>query len=187
MKGWQVGSLGAVAFAGFCGWYITSPWVTLYGIQVAAERHDVDAMIGYVDFDALRADLKDQLHAASARQPRRESSLPPGWSVPDRAATQVEAMDRQIDALVTPETARAMLGRTGASAPGFSGSVGDPGALARDVVVDRETLGRFVARGRNASPGIGLVFTAHGLGWRLSGIRLSPEMTERGTRSLFGH
>lgn len=184
MKGWQVGSLAAVTFASFFGWYVASPWLTLYGIQTAAERRDVDKLIGYVDFEALRANLKEQIHAAVARQPKRESTLPAGWSVPDRAVAEIDAIDRQIDAFVTPAMARAMLGRADAPAPRLAGGVGDPGALARDVTIDRETLGRFVARGRNGRTDYGLIFTAHGLGWQLSGIRLPASVTERGMRGL---
>lgn len=184
MKGWQIGSLGAVALGLFSGWYIASPWVTLYGIQTAAERRDVEALIGYVDFDALRANLKDQVHAMATTQPVK-STLPVGWSVPDRS-TDLEAIDRQIDAFITPVTVRAMLADRGAPSPRVSGGVGDPAALARDVSIDREGLGQFVARAKSGSDGVGLVFTTRGLGWRISGIRLSPGMTEQGTRRLLG-
>ncbi|MDB5678758.1 DUF2939 domain-containing protein [Sphingomonas bacterium] len=176
MQGWKVGSLAAAAIALFVGWYVGSPWLTLYNIKSAVERHDVEGMIGYVDFDALRLNLKDQVHAVAAAQrvPPTDSS---GWSTPNPVPQQLAALDQQIDAYVTAETARALFAKSEAPRPGADTA---PGELAQDVTIDRETLGRFVARRKNDETGAGLVFTAHGLGWKLSGFRLPANMSQPG-------
>lgn len=179
MQGWKLGVLAAAAMAVFSGWYVGSPWLTLYNITSAVERHDVEGTIGYVDFEALRRNLKDQVHAVAAAQrvPATDSS---GWSTPNPVPQQLAALDLQIDAYVTPDTARALFARSEAPRPGVGYT---PGELGRDVTIDRETLGRFVARRKGDETGAGLVFTAHGLGWKLSGFRLPANMLLPGAMS----
>ena len=60
MRKWIFAIVVLVVAAG-AGWYFGSPWWTLYQVKQAAERKDVDTLIGYIDFDALRSDLKAQM------------------------------------------------------------------------------------------------------------------------------
>jgi hypothetical protein len=177
MKAWILPVAGAALLVLSGSWYIGSPWVTLYGIRTAIENRDVEAMIGYVDFDALRQNLKDQARAAAPPSaPRTDAS---GWSLPTPPATQLAAIEQQIDLYVTPESARAMFARAGGGSTfDRPARIGDVAEIARDIAIDRKGMGTFVVRGKNTPVGVGFVFTAHGLGWKLSGISLPAGMTQ---------
>ncbi|THD35416.1 MAG: DUF2939 domain-containing protein [Sphingomonas sp.] len=178
MKGWVPASVAAVAFGLGCFWYVGSPWVTLYGLRTAIEKHDVEGIIGYVDFAALRQNLKAQVGAGrTAPTPRTDAN---GWSLPTRDTSRLAAIDEQIDTYITPETVRLVLARAGPPEDGrsFTGAVNPAGELVRDVALDRTGLGTFVVHARNSPGGVGFVFSAHGLSWRLSGIDVPASMTQ---------
>jgi len=183
MKGWVPVAIAAVMLGLTSLWYIASPWITLYGIKAAVEHRDVEAMIAYVDFDALRENLKEQAHADMDR--RAKPAMPVGWSVPDES-TRTAAIDRQIDLYVTPETARALFAKSGGSDSSSSESVGSITEMVRDIAISRESFGRFVVGGRSDKTGMGAVFTAHGLSWRLSGIRLPAGAARLGALGFAG-
>lgn len=178
MKGWVPASVAAVAFGLGCFWYVGSPWVTLYGLRAAVEQHDVEGIIGYVDFAALRQNLKAQVGAGrTAQVPRTDAN---GWSLPTPDTSRLSAIDQQIDAYITPEMVRVVLARAGPpeGGRGFTGAVNPAGELVRDVALDRTGLGTFVVRAKNSPDGVGFVFTAHGLGWRLSGIDVPASVAQ---------
>jgi hypothetical protein len=80
-----------------------------------------------------------------------------------------------VDEMVTPATIRAAFaGRHDeAAAAGASSSPEATLRPPRHVVIRRQGLSTFLAVSRE-HPDSGLVFTRHGLGWRLSGILLPP-------------
>jgi hypothetical protein len=134
-------------------------------------------MIGYVDFDALRRNLKEQARAAAPPSaPRTDAS---GWSLPAPATTQLATIEQQIDLYVTPDTARAMFVKAGGGSTfDTPARIGDVAEMARDIEIDRKGLGTFVVRGKTQREGMGLIFTAHGLGWKLSGVSLPAGMAQ---------
>jgi hypothetical protein len=177
MKAWMVAAIGGPALFFGGGWYVGSPWITLYNLRNAVEHRDVETMIGYVDFVALRQNLKDQVRAnAPPSTPRTDAS---GWSLPNPGGTDYAMVDRQIDRFINPDTARAMFFRAdGGGTFDTRGRIDDLAEMASDIAIDRKGLGTFVVHGKNSPEGLGFVFTAHGLNWKLSGVSVPPGMAQ---------
>jgi hypothetical protein len=169
-RSWIVALLLAVAVSGSVAWYFASPWYTLGAMRSAARAGDGDALAAYVDFSALRRDLKVKLRARMVAEAKARSGL--GALGMALGAAMVGPA---VDEMVTPATIRAAFAarRDEAAAAGASPSTEAAQRPPRHVVIRRQGLSTFLAVSRE-HPDSGLVFTRHGLGWRLSGILLSP-------------
>jgi len=95
MKRWLVGVLVlAVAYAA------ASPLLTVYYMKSAAEARDGEALSEYVDFPAVRQDLKDQLNVKLGREMAKEAD--------DNALAVLGGMlagvmvNKMVDTFVTP-------------------------------------------------------------------------------------
>ena len=51
------------------GWWFGSPWWTLREMRAAADAHDAARLSYYIDYPALRADLKGELNQAKCHTP----------------------------------------------------------------------------------------------------------------------
>ncbi|HEU0100018.1 MAG TPA: DUF2939 domain-containing protein [Allosphingosinicella sp.] len=98
------------------GWWLGSPWWTLWRMREAARAGDSAALAGYVDFPALRASVREQLGLG-----------PLGGLVAGPA----------VDALVSPRALRLALGN-GRSGGGGAGHVALVRAGASEFRVRRE-------------------------------------------------
>lgn len=92
-------AVALVLLAG-AGWWLGSPWWTLWRMREAAQAGDSDALAAYVDFPALRASTSEQL------RPRLGPLAGPA-----------------VDALVSPAALRLALGRGGKGGGGGPGEV----------------------------------------------------------------
>ena len=45
------------------GWWFGSPWWTLWRMASAAEAHDVKTLSGYIDYRAVRGDMRERINA----------------------------------------------------------------------------------------------------------------------------
>lgn len=83
-------SLGLVAFVAL------GPFLTLNGIKDSLQNEDTEALPKYVDFPALRENMKSQLNAQLAKKSTGNSwrAVAAGWGAALAA--------RMIDGLVTP-------------------------------------------------------------------------------------
>jgi hypothetical protein len=145
------------------GWLTFSPYLTLSHMQAAAQANDAEALNGYIDYPAVRANLKSDMAAmATAETAKRGAS-------PAQAAMVMAFIGPMIDTYVQPATMTGML--TGRAQKG-------PAPKARitgdDVKVTRDSLTSFTVTSADAKAGRGggAQFEMHGLGWRMVRITL---------------
>lgn len=181
MKGtrWAIAAFVLLVLAAG-GWYFASPWWTLRQMQAAADANDGERLAAYIDFPMLRDDLRGDLSAQMQTEARARGGAFGGLA----ASFGQMLINPLVDNLVTPSGVRALFlarrqeaenddapppaeAEAEASAGGLRGvRVGDA------PVIRRRGLSEFVVSSPNRAGG--LVFTRHGLGWRLSGIDLPP-------------
>lgn len=93
-------ALACAATLLFFGFLAASPYITFYKIKQAAEAEDVQALTEYIDYPALRENLKaHMLTAVGARLDAKQDT--PLASLGRAIATS--AAEKMIDTLVTPE------------------------------------------------------------------------------------
>lgn len=61
-KRWLIAAI-ALIVALSVTWYFASPWYTLRQMRHAVQSNDADALSAYVDFPALREDMKSEIMA----------------------------------------------------------------------------------------------------------------------------
>jgi hypothetical protein len=152
-KGRIVAIAAALVLLAGAGWWLGSPWWTLWRMREAAEAGDSEALAAYIDFPALRASTREQLG----------SRLGPLAGLVAGPA---------LDAAISPEALRLALGKGRGSASGGAKAAGGGRGEAsepQDVDLSRTGASEFRVRGRRSD----LVFRRHGLGWKLEEIRLS--------------
>ncbi|TGX56008.1 DUF2939 domain-containing protein [Sphingomonas gei] len=163
MKRWIIALAVLLVVAGG-GWLWGSPYLTLMQLKKAADARDLTAISAGIDYPAVRADLKTQLHDRLGRS--EGSALDRlGAAIAERFADPV------VDAAITPEGMRALFASAGvadAARPGFAS--GKPGAMR----VRRDALGRF-ALVPTSGEGPELMFELQGLRWRVTAVRLPGE------------
>ena len=160
-----------LAIAIGAGWWFASPWWTLRQMRAAADAHDGARLSAFIDYPALREDLKGELNQAMAREMARNRQIEVS---PFAAALAAAFAGPMIDALVTPERIEAMFARRAASpqpVPGIVPHVPLPRADRLDRLrVEREGLNRFrLVTGKAKGA---MQFRRAGLGWKLVGVDL---------------
>lgn len=154
----------AILLIGFgIGWYLLSPGWTVRSMVSAAKSNDIETLSSYVDFPALKKDMKVEFTArldavaagADAKDPTAKIGI----------AIARSSMNGVIDNYVSPEGLRMTLAAfDAADVPAGTVKVEKPG-------IERLGFNRF-RLGREDKPGAGLVFERRGLGWELVGIDL---------------
>ena len=162
-----------LALAG--GWYYLSPGLTVKAMVEAAQENDEARFSSYVDYAALRADMKSELTNRLQEEAKRDGSAEAKLGL----AMGMAMMNPIVDSMVSPtgmKTAFANLARQQQAAKAKGG--GDQEAAAKgsiplDPEIRRDGLSRFIVTGKD-TPGSGLVFERSGFGWKLTGIDLAP-------------
>ena len=147
------------------GWYFMSPYWTLRSMVAAAKANDSEKLSSYIDFDALRADLKTDLRARFDSVDKKSKDPVEKMGV----AIARSAMDGVVNAFVSPAGLRATLVTFDESdvPPDSRKNFGKP-------KIERTGFGSF-RLSREESPGSGFVFERRGLGWKMVGVDLAPE------------
>lgn len=151
------------------GWWYFSPYWTLHAMRSAAQRGDAKKLSEYVDYPAVREDLKGEFRRTVFNQAAAGNEKD-GFAVLG-SAFALAMIDPLVDAVVTPEGLEAAFAR--------QQRAGQPAKGARlpaapsDPVIDRQSFDRFTVRDKDPSKGA-LVFARSGLGWKLVGFDL-PE------------
>ena len=168
-----VAALLAVMLAA-AGWWFASPWWTLRQVQRAADARDAAALSAYVDYPALRADVKQQAQRAVSQVAATDDPL-----VALGAALAGALVDPAVEALVTPAGVAAMFAQAPVeqapvelNSPSRRAHFGLPKLdLGHAPRIERMGLDQF----RIVDPaGRGTArFVRHGLSWRLAGIKLA--------------
>ncbi len=172
--------LAVLAIAG-AGWFYASPWWTLRAIREAARDRDSAALSAYVDYEALRTDLKGDLRrsmmAEMGKQPEN-----PFASIGVAIATGL--IDPIVEAAVSPAGVEAMFAGQRAEEQADAAASATPGtapapskmpslagaAPGYDPVIERVSLDEFRVLGEDKDSA--LIFRRHGLGWKLSAVDL---------------
>jgi hypothetical protein len=167
--------LALVAMVG--GWYYVSPGITVKAMVEAAQANDEARFSSYVDYDALRSDMKSELTNRLQEEAKRDGSAEAKLGL----AMGMAMMNPIVDSMVSPkgmQSAFANLAKEQQAAKGKSGGGGEKGAakgsIPADPEIQRQGLNRFIVTGKD-TPESGLVFVRYGVGWKLAGIDL-PKM-----------
>jgi hypothetical protein len=148
-------------------WYFGSPGYTLHKMQVAAESNDSDAFSGYVDFASLRKVLR----AALLEQTKARYKI---GKIKGRGQAIDSSMDAALDGMIAPAVVRAGFVKNGTeSAVQLERPSVGVLKLTPDYKLERRGLAVFVVKSPGWSRG-GMVFTRHGLAWKLSGVEFPP-------------
>jgi hypothetical protein len=169
----RVAALAAAAaliIAAGVTWYLASPGWTLHQIKAAADANDPDALNAYIDYPALREDLKAEIVGQMTAEAKKHKSRFGGLGL----AIGTAMIGPVIDGLVTPAGMRAalMAKRDQArieGAPKAASALHVPD----DPVIVRRGFSEFLVASKQ-QPMSGLVFTRHGISWKLSGVDLPP-------------
>lgn len=168
----KIAALAAAALILGAGaaWYIASPGWTLHQMKAAADGNDPAALDAYIDYPALREDLKADLTAQVMAEARKDQSGFGGLG----AAIGAAFIGPVIDGLVTPAGMRAALTAKQdqdriKAVPKAASNLRVP----EDPVIVRHGLSEFVVTSKRQLKS-GLVFKRHGLSWKLSGVDLPP-------------
>jgi len=160
-----------------------SPLIALHNMQQAVERRDAAALADYVDFPALRENLKNTFNA---KLMAGEGSGKTTGLDAMAAAFGSLVIGKLVDAMITPEgLAEAMRGKplgaakkVGAKGKGRAPAKNEEPKPDLERTWHYETWNRVVVSTKergSTSPPVGLVLERHGLAdWKLTGIRL-PE------------
>ena len=169
--------LALLLVAAAAGWYFASPWLTLKAMVSAAKANDVDRLSAYIDYEALRRDLKPQLTARLEAEAKREKGLAGKIALVAGKA----AIGPALDAAVSPQALKvtfAVIGGSSAEATGPESAAAGGGRNLPLPSIEREGFSRFwvahpLLRGSN------LVFERRGVGWKLAGLELGRDKAAR--------
>lgn len=175
MLKWIVVVVGAPLLA-FAAWYEASPLYTLKQMRAAASAGNSAKLADYVDYQALKIDMKDELRREiileGDRQGAENNPL-----IKLGADIAVALVQPGVDVVVTPEAVQAMFdarsaaNRGGRGSPAASAStvsvmpVGIPKA---NAVIEHHGLSMFKVRVKGKDGAA--VFRRYGFGWKLAGI-----------------
>jgi hypothetical protein len=157
------------------GWYVFSPAWTVRGMVEAAEARDEARFSAYIDYPALRDDMKADLTARLEEEAAKGS----GSQAKIAAAMGLALVGPIVDRMVSPEAMKQSFAQiTKQDKAGQSG--GDAGKKELPEI-RRQGLNRFLVAGKDM-PDSGLVFERRGLGWKVTGVELPPAGRNRTTK-----
>ena len=174
MKGILVGF--GLMIAAAVGWYEASPLYTLGKMRAAAEAGNAAQLSNWVDYQALKIDLADELRREVMLEGNRRGAERDPLT---KALTElaVAVVRPGTDLLVTPEAVQAMFDANSAANQGGRGS---PAAKASQVgvmpvgipktgaVIERNGLSEFKVKVKGKDGAA--VFRRYGWGWKLVGV-----------------
>jgi hypothetical protein len=168
----RVAALAAAALIIAAGvtWYLASPGWTLHQMKAAADANDPDALNSYVDYPALREDLKAEIMGEMRAEAKQDKSGFGGLGL----AIGTAMIGPVIDGLVTPAGMRAaLMAKRNQVLTKAAPQAASALRLPDDPVIVRRGFSEFLVASKQ-QPKSGLVFKRHGLSWKLSGVDLPP-------------
>ncbi len=178
MKRWLVGGVLLALVLGLATYVVAGPYLAIHGIRTALAEQDTAKLERYVDFPALRVNLRAQVEDYLARRAGPEVSSNLFGAAALSIANQV--LGRGVDTLVTPMGIAAILqGRStwkravGDTIDGDTYAPAVPAEPLKEAEHRYESLSRFTATVHDADGDpVVFVITREGLRWRLTDIRL---------------
>lgn len=159
-----------VAAAG--AWWYASPLWTLRQMRDAAQASDAEKLSAYVDYPAFREDLKGEMRRSMMSELTKRKQANGFETLGSMFAMAL--IDPMIDAMVTPEGVAAMLdqakrAKVRTNRPQLPQAANQP-------IIERKSFDRFIVRDKDPTKA-SLTFERHGLGWKLSGVDIPPDVT----------
>lgn len=160
---------------GFVSWDYASPSLALSGFKEAFQKRNASAAARYIDFPALRENLKSGFRARYT-----SNVLSAGGGALGALSDQrrFAAIDRMVDSTVTPAGMDLLFAKAAEAAEGGppqSHAVAEQPAAAVTFVIHRTAWGEFDVTPASGYP-IGLVFTREALSWKLTNVRLPADL-----------
>lgn len=172
---WILIAVGALIAAAF-GWYEASPLYTLKQMRDAATAGNTAKLANYVDYEALKIDMKGELRREIVLEGnRRGAESDPLIKFGTDIATAF--VQPGVDLLVTPEAVQAMFDARSAANQGGRGSpaaqaskvsVMPVGIPKSDAVIERHGLSEFKVKVKGKDGAA--IFRRYGLRWKLAGV-----------------
>lgn len=175
--------LAALVAGLLLAWFIAMPWITVSQIRTAAQARDGQALSQHVDFNSVRASLKDQINALVLRKMGNEGKdLNPLAALVAPLAGAV--VNKMVDAYATPSGVAQLLAgdqpRTAetdqpASTGAVPNSAGEePSQRAKSSMAYRG-MDRFVVTTHGRQGDTQFVLGRRGFTWKLTEIILPPQ------------
>jgi len=165
-KLWWVAAVLAV-LAGV--YLIGSPYLTVYRMKSAAERHDGPGLSEFIEFPSVRQSLKDQLNAHLANEMASDPDMADNPFSAIGTALAGTLAEKMVDAYVTPAGISRLMSGASLSDKGDSSSYGSnplDGASMGYQSFDRFAITVKDDQGEN----IEFVLRRRGIGWKLTDL-----------------
>ncbi len=170
--------LASVIGSMICGGGLyASPYFSLYQMNQAVERNDLQSFSSHIDFPALRESIKTNLRTILAQESSRQSN-----PIMEMLGTVMNGfvLDPVVDAVVTPSGIAALL-------QGQQLQLGEKGEKAQfsqkanavEVTTKYESLNQFAVSIQpkdDAASTVTLLLSRDGLDWKISGVRLPKSL-----------
>ena len=163
---------GVIVFFGV--WFYLTPHLTVVGMKAATEANDASRLSGYVNFPALKENLKTSFNAKLA--PEAAKGKKPNLFASLEGKMTAAIINPMIDTLVTPENLLMMM--KGDKPQSVKSTTRPKPSSSKDTETSMsyESFDRFVVtvkkKGSTDEP-VGLVFNRESLfSWKLSALRL---------------
>lgn len=177
------GLIAALIAGLLLAWCIAMPWITVSQIRTAAQDRDGQALAQHVDFDSVRASLKDQLNALVLRKMGNEGKeLNPLAALVAPLAGAV--VNKMVDAYATPAGVAQLLAGDTPREAGPSpqentnagpGSTDEDGPRRAKASMAYRGMNRFVVTSHGRRGDTQFVLGRRGLTWKLTEIILPPQ------------
>lgn len=146
-------------------WYVASPHLAMRGLREAARAGDAQELDRYVDFPAVRENLKTDIKSEIAGRRSNNPLVAIGVLIGGAV------VDQAVDALVSPSSIAAVASGRRPRPSDEAVDSSDTRIEARDYRLDRQGLNQFTVRFTvNDRDAPALVFTRRGLTWELTRI-----------------
>lgn len=149
-------------------WYAFSPAWTVRSMVAALKDRDEARFSAYVDYPALREDMKADLTARIEQESEKDNAPQAKLA----AMMGLALIGPLVDRMVSPKAINQAFSNLTIKAK--AGGVKEKA----EPVIRREGFNRFVVAGKDM-PNSGLVFERRGFGWKLVGIDLPPTRAPR--------
>lgn len=162
--------------ASTAAWDAYSPSLAVSSLEKEWRAQDTAALTSHVDFDALRTNMKDALHARYALS---------AGGLPSSNEQPFTRVDRWVDATFTPAGVQMLM--DGQAEEKAKGDIHARGVLASGDAAPQFTIHRlnwnhFDLTLASGQP-FGLVFTREGFSWRITNLRLPADLAKAFARS----
>lgn len=139
-------------------------------MKAAADANDPNALNTYIDYPALREDLKAEIMSEMMAKAKKDKSGFGGLGL----AIGTVVVGPMIDGFVSPSGMRAaMMAKRDQAHFGAATQAASALHIPDDPVNVRRRFSEFLVATKQ-QPTSGLVFNRHGLSWKLSGVELPP-------------